>query len=244
MNPKCFIQAHKMGFVFGGTVVTMIGAMTLSAYAGNQIAKKTQVEKSIKFREEPKLFLKTYVVPFLPAAAMGGLTVFSLSYSYKLWGRKVAAADSMALLASTTLANYKDAMQEQLTKKQVSAIEETAVKKQLEKAAPSTIVLADESSEVKAYDPLSGRYFATTVDKIRKAENKLNENIINGWYWANLNELYTLLDSPKLTTIKLGEDLGWSAENLLSIGFTAVLDENDKPCLCLQYTPLPAPYVR
>lgn len=244
MNPKQFIKAHQMGFVLGTTITTTIGAMALSAYAGAKIAQKTQGVKPPKLKEDPKEFVKTYIVPFIPAVLVGGLSVFSMAYSYKLWGRKVEAANSMAILATTTLANYKDAMKEQLNQKQVSAIEESAAKKDIAKANPKPIVLMDDTLYVKCYDKLSGRYFKATIDQIRKAENKLNSEIINGWYWCSLNDFYEYVDSGELKPNDLGKDLGWSVEHLLSVNLTAILDENEKPCLCLEYNPLPAPYVR
>lgn len=244
MKLKQTIRAHKMGLILGTTIVTTIGAMALSAYAGNKIAQKTQGVKPPKLKEEPKRWMKTYVVPFLPAVALGSVSIASSVYSQKLWGRKVEAANSVALLASTTLANYKDAMKDQLNQKQISAIEESAVKKDIVAAAPKPMILADDTVYVKCYDKLSGRYFKATIDQIRKAENKLNSEIINGWYWCSLNNFYEYVDSEDLRPNDLGNDLGWSVEHLLQVNLTAILDENEKPCLCLEYNPLPTPYVR
>ena len=90
--------------------------------------------------------------------------------------------------------------------------------------------------EVLCYDAISGRYFKSDVDKIRKAENILNKKLMNDMY-CSLNDFYDLVGLP---FTQLGFELGWNVnDSLVEIEFSTQLSEDDIPCVVVDYSVTP-----
>ena len=86
------------------------------------------------------------------------------------------------------------------------------------------------------YDDLSGRYFNSDIEFIRKIVNKLNKRMLDEMF-ISLNEFYTEIG---LENIRLGEQIGWKIDKgLIDIDFSAILNEDEKPCIALNYIILP-----
>lgn len=92
------------------------------------------------------------------------------------------------------------------------------------------------SGDTYCFDTLTGRYFYSDPDVIRRIENKLNLALREELTYT-LNELYS---DYGLDSVKLGDMLGWDIEDgYLTIIFDTQLTQDDKPCLALSYSRLP-----
>ena len=89
----------------------------------------------------------------------------------------------------------------------------------------------DEATVIKTgkgdalfYDTFSGRYFRSSVESIRTAENEMNRAAACGEF-VSLNTFY---DTLGLDSIKFGDDFGWGG----------ILNGNDckVPCLDISIT--------
>ena len=83
-------------------------------------------------------------------------------------------------------------------------------------------------------EPVSGRYFKSDMEKIRRIENECNKKMlhdINGY--MSLNDFY---DELGLEHSSIGYELGWNSYNLLEIDYIPQLLEDDKLCVVLEYT--------
>ena len=93
-----------------------------------------------------------------------------------------------------------------------------------------------EKGNTLCYDSISGRYFKSDIEKIKKAENELNKKMLNEMY-LSLNEFY---DELGLRPTSLGNELGWNIDDgLIDIHFSSQLSEDDQPCLVLDYCVAP-----
>ena len=82
------------------------------------------------------------------------------------------------------------------------------------------------------FDPLIGRYFYSSIDRISKVENFLNKRLITEMY-VSLNDFYEELG---LDTVRLGDKLGWNiSTDMISIDFSSVITPQDEPCIVLRY---------
>lgn len=81
------------------------------------------------------------------------------------------------------------------------------------------------------YDKMSGRYFRSSPELIRKAEAKLNKNLISEMY-VSLNDLYFELG---LSPTGLGDDLGWNIDEIIDITFNSIVAPDGQPCLVMEY---------
>ena len=85
-------------------------------------------------------------------------------------------------------------------------------------------VYITKKGDTLCYDTISGRYFKSDIDKIKKIENELNRRLISEMY-ISLNEFYYELG---LQCTKTGNDLGWNVgEGLIDIRFSAQISEDN-----------------
>lgn len=88
------------------------------------------------------------------------------------------------------------------------------------------------SSTFKGFDIVSGRYFKSDIDKLKKAENELNRQMRNEMY-ISLNEFYYAIG---LESIKLGDSLGWNIDDgYINLRFSSQLATDGTPCLVIDY---------
>jgi hypothetical protein len=94
-------------------------------------------------------------------------------------------------------------------------------------------VIVTGKGDTLCYDTISGRYFKSDIEKIRKIVNDLNlrlrdENSIS------LNEFYYEFG---LDSIKIGDDIGWniSINGYIEPHFSSQLASDGTPCLVLDY---------
>lgn len=86
--------------------------------------------------------------------------------------------------------------------------------------------------ETLCYDAVSGRYFKSKIDRIKRAENEINRRMRDEMY-ISLNEFYYEIGLPP---IKLGDDIGWNIdEGYLDLRFSSQLAENDEPVFVIDY---------
>ena len=98
-------------------------------------------------------------------------------------------------------------------------------------AKESEIIFVGDG-ETLCYDVLSGRYFKSKIDKIKKAENDLNRRMRDEMY-ISLNDFYYEVG---LEPIKLGDDLGWNIDNgYIDLRFSSQLATDGTPCLVIDY---------
>ena len=80
-------------------------------------------------------------------------------------------------------------------------------------------------------DTLSGRYFKSDIETIKKAVNELNREMTYQNY-VSLDEFYSKIG---LEPIKNGHLLGWNLDNgLIEIDFGSCLAE-DEPCIVIDF---------
>ena len=93
-------------------------------------------------------------------------------------------------------------------------------------------VIPTEYGNTLCYDRVSGRYFRSDINAIRKAECEINRQLRNDMY-VSLNELYYELGLPE---VDLGDILGWNVDqDFLNLQFSSQLTNDGTPCLVLNY---------
>ena len=87
------------------------------------------------------------------------------------------------------------------------------------------------------YDAVSGRYFKSDIETIRKAVNELNRRMLRENYVC-LNEFYGEIGLPYTN---LGDDIGWSIDRdgLIELDLSSQLAEDGTPCLVISYRVTP-----
>jgi hypothetical protein len=184
----------------------------------------------------PKQIIQVTWRCFLPAALSAAATIACVIGANSMGARRRVALAGAYTLVDQSFRDYKDKVLEQIGPQKAGKVEDEVAKERLQRQPVSNAqVILTGIGEQLCMDTITGRYFKCDIESIRKAQNTVNQNILQNMY-APLNEFYDLLGLPSVT---IGEELGWNIDNLLDIHFSSLLNEFDQPCLVVGYTRLP-----
>ena len=138
---------------------------------------------------------------YIPSVLMGISTIACIFGANVLNKQKQAALTSAYMLLENSYKDYRTKVKELYGEEADKKIREEMAKDdyEIEYSEP------DEEKQL-FYEPISQRYFESTVEEVQRAEYHLNRNFILRDY-ANLNEFYKFLGLKETTE---GEILGWS----------------------------------
>lgn len=195
-----------------------------------------EAEKAVK-----KEIVKEMAPVLAPPVIMGAATVACILGSHKASQRKIAALSAAYTIAETSIKELNGKMRETLGEQKTRQIRDAVVKDKFEKSEQKKEVVTIPAhpagvGDVLCKDLYSGRTFWSNAQKIQQAINHISADIVQEMY-VSLNDFYALL--PGLEPVPMGEDLGWNVDDLyrgqLPITFTALLTEEQVPCLCVDF---------
>ncbi len=174
---------------------------------------------------------------YVPAAVTGAVSIACLVGASSVNLRRNAALATAYKLSETALTEYREKVIETVGEKKERLVRENIDKDHLEKnPVTNNNVIVTGNGDTLCYDSLFGRYFNSDIDKIKRAINELNRDLITDNY-VSLNDFYDRLD---LDHIEIGDDLGWNVDDgLIDVDFGSQLASNGRPCITLNYTIAP-----
>lgn len=189
--------------------------------------------------------VKKMVPVVAPPIIMGGTTIACIVGSHSVSSRRIAALSAAYSLSETTVKNLNSKMEDMLGEKKTRAIKDSIMKDKLKAdSEKDKKILSDgqlvipNDGTVLCKDLYSGRLFYSNAEKIKQAIAKCSYEIISDMY-ISLNDFYEAIDSPQLPRIPMGEDLGWNIDDTINgklpITLAALLTDDNKPCLCIDY---------
>jgi hypothetical protein len=181
-------------------------------------------------KETIKLTWKTYV----PTVAVGTITIACIIGANHISLRRNAALASLYGLTEAAFKEYQTKVVETIGKNKELKIRDEVSADRLKKNPPgANEVIFTGKGVVLCYDSLSGRYFKSDIEQIRRAVNELNRDLMSDMF-LSVNEFYYAIG---LSGIKLGDQMGWDIDKgLLEIDFSAQLSDEGEPCLVLNYS--------
>lgn len=188
---------------------------------------------------------KKMIPVMAPTVIMGSATVACIVGSHNVSSRRIAALSAAYTLSESTVKSLNSKMEEMLGEKKTKAIRDSVMKDKLDKDRKkdkqdldSGNIIMTGNGTVLCKDLYSGRLFYSNAEKIKQAIAKCSYDIVSDMY-ISLNDFYREIDSPNLEPIPMGEDLGWNLDDTqngkLPIYLTALLTEDGRPCLCVDY---------
>ena len=171
---------------------------------------------------------------FTPAIIMGGVTIACIVGANSINTRRNAALAGMYTITEKTLKEYKDKVIETVGEKKEQEIRDEVNKSKVEKnpVDPNKVIFTGKGNTL-CLEPITGRYFRSDIESIRKAENRLNHEMLEGSNVASLNDLAYELGLP---STKLGDDIGWHInDGMIAFDFTSALTPDGEPCLVLDH---------
>jgi Family of unknown function (DUF6353) len=173
---------------------------------------------------------------YLPAGICGLSTVACILGSNAMGLRRQAALLGAYTLVDTGFRDYREKVAEHLTAPKRQKIEDELREEQIARQpmTQSTVFITGGGDQ-PCYDTLSGRYFKSNIETLRRAANDLDEEIRNDMF-ASQNEFYRLIGLAPTT---LGAEMGWNLDNRLDLVFSSHLADDGTPCLAMGYARLP-----
>lgn len=228
--------AILMGFGIAGMVTAGILAVKETPKALKLIEEKKSEEQTNKLT--PVETIKTTWKCYAPAVVTVSVSIACLVGSSKVNSRRNAALATAYKLSETALAEYREKVIETIGEKKEQTVRESIAKDKLDQDPVSkkeVIVVAKGST--LCYDAISGRYFKSDIDSLKKAENELNRRMRNENY-ISLNEFYSEIGLKPL--YPLGDDLGWNIDKgYIDIHFSSQLADDGTPCVVVEFNLAP-----
>jgi hypothetical protein len=221
------------------TATAVAGVLTTAILSGRAAVKAAdilRVEEAYReldfepsLKEQLELTWKCYIPPVLVASS----TIAAIIGATHISSRRTATALGLYSLTDTAFREYKDKVVEQIGAGKEQKVRDSVAQDRVKAIPPSNEIIIIEG-EVLCCELWTMRYFKSTQEKIRRAENDINAEINNNMY-ASLTDFYNLIGLPSTAE---SDNVGWNIDRRLDIQFTTILSEG-KPMLALCYDKAP-----
>lgn len=169
---------------------------------------------------------------FIPAAAVGTLSVVCIIGATTIANRRQAALVGLVTVSERALTEYREQVSHVLGDQAETRVREAIAQKHIdENPKQDREIIITSNGETTFYDEWSGRYFKSDMETVRKAMNDINLQCINDMY-ASQNEFYAKIGLPN---IRGGEEAGWNTDKPMELVFTAVITEDGKAAIHMGY---------
>ena len=236
------------GIGIAGMLSTTVLAVRATPKALMLIEEKKREKKFavIKDGGDPDLtkleIVKTAWKPYIPAVITGAASIACLVGASSVNARRNAALAAAYALSESTLADYKEKVVETIGEKKAQEVKDAIAKDKVENdPVTRKEIITTDKGETLCYDALSGRYFKSDIEYIRRAVNNLNERLLFDTH-ISLNEYYDEIGLEEI--FPMGENLGWTVDpdsankGLIELDFSSQLAEGT-PCLVVGFSNAP-----
>lgn len=234
-----FVTNNSPGILTGLGVAGAVTTAVLAGRAGYLVGMdaSTQYHEAVQENEplpehllENKHLVKTYWKAFVPAAVAGAVTVTAIITGNQIGSRRTAAITAAFKLSEQLSDEYKEKVVKTLGLQKEEKMRAEAAAERMERNPPPAGMIVVAGSDVLFLDELSGRYFQSQIDTVKKAVNEINHKV-NNYFHASLSDFYDLIG---LEGTKFSSSIGWNTDELLEVQFTATM-YGDKPAILLGY---------
>jgi hypothetical protein len=248
-----FVKDNATTLLTAGGVVGTVGTAILSWRSGFRSAEKLQEEMQVARRQiiteedrDPAIVelplstkIRTVWPEILPPLASGSITVFSIVFANRMSAQKAAALAAAYGLTQDRLKEYQDKVATKLTGPKQQAIVDEVAQDRVRGNPPDAQVLILSGNDVLCYDQYTGRYFQSSVEKIRRAENEVNADLFHHQY-ASASSFY---DKVGLAPTTLTDMFGWNQGTTgpMELRFSTVMATDEKPCIAIDFVVPPQP---
>jgi len=238
-----FVESHSPAILTGvgvaGTVLTAYLAGKASFKASRLIHDYEEQDQKLSgglaspapmpLKQKVKYTWHLYV----PSLAVGAVTITSICFARKIDGKRLAAAVTAAALSEKAFDEFKEKAAEMTSKSKVGKIHDAVMQDKVDKTDNHKLVIMAEN-DVLCLDAYSGRYFSSTMQKLRTAENDQAYEINHAFY-VNLTNYYNLIG---LEPNGVSDQLGWDSNDRFTCTYTSAL-KDDTPVIVVNFDTAP-----
>ena len=229
------ISKHSPGILTGLGIAGMITSTILAVKATPKAMRLLEEKKEVLECEKlsKKEVFKTTWKCYVPSVLTAGASVGCLIGANSVNVRRNAALATAYSISETAFREYRSKVLDTVGAKKEKLIRDKVAEERInnDPVGRKEIFITDKGNTL-CYDTISGRYFRSDIDKIKKAENELNKQMLDEMY-ISLNEFYEALG---LGRTKQGDLLGWNIDGgLIELDFSSQIAEDGTPCLVIDY---------
>lgn len=223
------------GLGIAGMITTTVLAVKATPKALDLINDRKDELETEKL--PPTEVVKTAWKCYIPAAVTCATSTACLIGASSVHLKRNAALATAYKLSESAISEYKDAVIDKIGEKKEQTIRDKIAEEKMKKnPVSSSEVFITEKGNTLCYDTISGRYFKSDIDRIKRAENAINKQLLDEMY-VSLNDLYDELD---LDHTKLGDELGWKIDDgLVELYFSSQLADDGTPCVVMDFARAP-----
>lgn len=234
-----------IGLISLGGAVVFSGQATLKAKSiitdleYDEYLRARGEEESCDIRPVPKIEIVKKVLPvYIPTILMVGISAACMIGSTRISAKRTAVLTGLYSASEVALKEYQAKVIEQIGEKKELKVQDAVVQEHIDQnPVSSNQVIITGKGDSLCYDTWSGRYFYSDYEKVRKAANDVNYDVISEM-WVSMNEMYYYLG---LQPIEGGSDVGFDVDHRLEFRLSSHLTDDGRPCLALEYRERPRP---
>lgn len=245
---KSFLSKRSPEILTGIGITGMITTTVLAVKATPKALKLLDNERKIRYPEvngngydqngyiSPLDTVKIAWKPYIPAAVTCATSTACLIGASRVNMKRNAALATAYAISEKTLIKYKDKVIETIGERKEKEIREKISQDEVNNnPITTTQVILTPKGNTMFRDSISGRYFKSDMDKIKKAVIELNTEIHHQNY-ISLNEFYYMIGLEPIST---GDYLGWNVDDsYIDIDYNACIAE-DEPCIVIDFKKAP-----
>lgn len=253
-NARMFISKHSPEILVGVGIAGMITTTVLAVKATPKAlklleeAERKNIDKQlddgideadVKNGLPPLEIIKAAWKPYIPAAITCATSIACIVGASSVHVRRNAALATAYKLSETALSEYKEKVVETIGEHKEKIVKDKVAEKRIsENPVSENKVIVTDRGGTLCFDPLSGRYFKSDIEQIRKAVNNLNEQMLHDIFgYVSLNDFY---DELGLDHNDVGDELGWNiSKGQIKIDFSSQIASNGEPSIVLDYLVAP-----
>jgi uncharacterized protein DUF6353 len=225
------------------TAVAVSGTVATAVLTGKATARYIRIlgeegyfDRDYQFDRSAKEHVEKAWKNYIPPAICLTLTISSIVCANQVGTRRAAALAAAYGVSEKAFAEYKDKVVEKFGEgKERGVRDEVAQDRVTANPPPADVFIANDEMKVLCYESYTGRYFMSSVEDLKAAQNAVNYDINNNYY-ASLSDFF---DRIGLERTKLSDEVGWNSDELLEISFSSTITEHNKPCLVLDFKVVP-----
>lgn len=238
-NAKRTVVKHSPEILTGIGIAGMCTSTVLAVKATPKAMALIEEEKKVLEVDEltPLETVKATWKVYLPAAITGAMSVTCLIGASATNAKRNAALATAYKISETALTEYKEKVVETIGEKKEKQIREEIDKDRVKKnpVSNATVYVASNGATL-CYDALSGRYFQSDMETIRRAINVINRRMMDEMSMS-LSEFYDEID---LEHTKVSDEIGWSIDDgYIDLEFSSQITDDGRPCLVIDFDKAP-----
>lgn len=168
---------------------------------------------------------------YIPAAGVLVFTVAAIIGANQIGHRRAAGLAAAYTVSERAFSEYREKVVEKMGEKKEKEARDEVVGDRMARnpLSDKTIVVGD--GEVMCYDAFTDRYFRSSVEHLRAAQNTIN-HMINTVSYASLGDFYREVGIPATSG---AEEVGWNSDRLMELQISTHMSPEGKPCVSTDF---------